>query len=249
MTTSIYFTESKDFKLIREKILKQENNYLVYVYADTSNIKIPKDLIRELPVYGNNLIWINTAEFDSSQLVNHVILTIGQYLTVEDSLEFFIASKTSKYDKALKLLESEDIKAELITPKEDIPEKKKKTGKRGRPKGSKNVKTKSALTVIAAPTTGKKKTRKKRVEKIISVEDINAKLKQFHSKDGDVELMQKKLFALGKVKRPKFDIKLSEMIQSELAIGASEADSLIKKMKKTGMMDNTGKGGRLMYKD
>lgn len=93
------------------------------------------------------------------------------------------------------------------------------------------------------------KTRKPRVEKSISSEDVAAKVKLFSSQDGDVELMQKKIFALGKVKRPKFDSKLSEMIQNELAIGASEATSLIKKMKNTGMMDNSGKGGRLMYKD
>jgi len=299
MTTSIYFTESKDFKLIKERILAQKNDYLVYVYADTTNIKIPKDLIKELPIYGNNLIWVNTAEFDNSQLVNHVILTIGQYLFSEDPIEFFIATKTAKYEKAIGLLKSQDIQAELILPEGVITEKK-KTGKRGRPKGSKNVKSKITKasaspeagavkkkrgrpkkektedTKAVAKKAGRKpgrpkneekpvsqkkaagkpglpkketKTRKKRVEKAISLEDINAKLQQFQSKDGDVELMQKKLFSIGKVKRPKFDIKLSDMIQNELAIGASEADSLINKMKKTGMMDNSGKGGRIKYKD
>ncbi|MEA1876436.1 MAG: hypothetical protein U9N86_06195 [Bacteroidota bacterium] len=282
MTTSIYFTESKDFKLIKERILNQENDYLVYVYADTTNIKIPKDLIRELPIYGNNLIWVNTAEFDNSQLVNHVVLTIGQYLIADDSIEFFIACKTAKYEKAIGLLKSEGIQAELILPTGAITEKK-KPGRRGRPKGSKNAVSKLAATTqtaedkpvkkkrgrpkkekteetkTAAKKSGRKpgrpkkvtetKVRKKRVEKTISQEDITAKLQQFPSKDGDVELMQKKLFALGKVKRPKFDIKLSGMIQTELAIGASEADSLITKMKETGMMNNSGKGGRIMYKD
>lgn len=287
MTTSIYFTESKDFKLIKERILNQKNDYLVYVYADTTNIKIPKDLIRELPIYGNNLIWVNTAEFDNSQLVYHVILTIGQYLIADDPIEFFIASKTAKYEKAIKLLKSEGIKAELILPTGLITEKK-KPGRRGRPKGSKNAvskhatasqttkenpvkkkkgrpkKEKAVETKTVTKKSGRKpgrpkketekketetKIRKKRVEKTISLEDITAKLQQFPSKDGDVELMQKKLFALGKVKRPKFDIKLSGMIQAELAIGASEADSLISKMKETGMMDNSGKSGRIMYKD
>lgn len=282
MTTSIYFTESKDFKLIKERILNQKNDYLVYVYADTTNIKIPKDLIRELPIYGNNLIWVNTAEFDNSQLVNHVILTIGQYLIADDPIEFFIASKTAKYEKAIELLKSEGIQAELILPAVAITEKK-KPGRRGRPKGSKNAVSKHAAasqtnedspvkkkrgrpkkekteeTKTVTKKSGRKpgrpkketetKVRKKRVEKTISQEDITAKLQQFPSKDGDVELIQKKLFALGKVKRPKFDIKLSGMIQAELAIGASEADSLITKIKETGMIDNSGKGGRIMYKD
>ncbi len=290
MATSIYFTESKDFKLIREKILNHVDEYLVYVYADTSNIKIPKELIKELPIYGNNLIWVDTAKIDQSQLVNHVILTIGQYLSTDEPIEFYITSKTSKFDKALDLLHGEGVIAELIRP-DGIESEKKKTGRRGRPKGSTNKTTKPATAVKKADVSAApkkrgrppkkkvekivatkpkakrgrpkktvivdeaiqvaktKKPRKQRVEKSISKKEVGAKLMQFPSKDGDVELMQKKLFSVGKVKRPKFDIKLSEMIQTDLAIGVSEADSLIVKMKETGMMDNSGKGGRLMYKD
>lgn len=288
MATSIYFTESKDFKLIRERILSQESDYLVYVYADTSNIKIPKDLIKELPIYGNNLIWVNMAEFDHSQLVNHVILTIGQYLMADDPIEFYIVSKTNKFDKALGLLLSEGVIAEVIAPAE-VSQAKKKPGRRGRPKTVKTAPAKPVATEAAeapkrrgrppkakpaeeiktdaapkkrgrkpgrpksAPVVTKEKkatkTRKPREEKAITPEEVTAKLKQFSSKDGDVMLIQKKLFGMGKVKRPKFDGKLSEMIQADLAIGSAEAETLIAKMKETGMMDNSGKGGRLLYKD
>ncbi|MCD6346772.1 MAG: hypothetical protein J7L96_05055, partial [Bacteroidales bacterium] len=247
----------------------------------------------------NNLIWINTAGFDSSQIINHTILTIGRYLDSEELIEFFIATKTQKYSKAIELLNSQGVLVETImpdgaaepstgttkkrrgrpkkvkseamegkvskdeapgenapkrrgrppkvkTPEEEAETKKpkklgrpKKAAKRGRPK--KAVKRGRPRKV--------EKVKRIRVDKPISEEDINNKLKTFPTIDGDVEQIQKKLFGLIKVARPKFDHKLIEMIKLDLAIGDGEAKSLVEKLKSTGMMDNSGKGNRLKYKD
>ena len=78
---------------------------------------------------------------------------------------------------------------------------------------------------------------------------VKARLVQFPSKDKNVVTIQNIIFALRKVQRPKFDQKLSKMIQTEISVNESEADAIIKKMKNTGMVDNSGKENRLMYKD
>lgn len=141
MATSIFFTESKDFKLIKERILSQEDYYLVYVYADTTNIKIPKELIKELPIYGNNLIWIDTANMDTSEISHHIVLTIGQLIDPEEEVNFYIVSKSVKFEKTIIFLRNQGIPAELIMGSvEQEPVKKgKATGRRGRPKKSKKA--------------------------------------------------------------------------------------------------------------
>jgi len=156
MASSIYFTESKDFKLIKEKILFQEDYFLVYVYADTSNIRIPKEMIRELPVYGNNLIWVDTANMDAVTISNHMVLTIGQLLDPEEDLNFFIVSKTQKYEKMIQFLRNQGISAELIVGDTPATAPKAKTGRRGRPK-------KVAAVTVEAEAAPKKRGRKKAV--------------------------------------------------------------------------------------
>jgi hypothetical protein len=136
MATSIFFTESRDFKLIKDRILNQEDNYLVYVYADTTNIRIPRELIMELPKYGNNLIWVDTAEMDTSDLSHHIVLTIGQLINPEEEIDFYIVSKSSKLEKTIIFLRNQGIAAEMIAPAQDKSKKSKtkKSGRRGRPK-------------------------------------------------------------------------------------------------------------------
>ena len=136
MATSIFFTESKDFKLIKERILTHEDYYLVYVYADTSNIKIPKELIKELPIYGNNLIWVDTAHFDAAAISHHMVLTVGQLIDPEEEIDFYIVSRTAKYERTVLFLRNQGIPADMITgPAEKQAVKKVKgSGKRGRPK-------------------------------------------------------------------------------------------------------------------
>ena len=277
MAISIYFTESKDFKLIKSRILNIQDDYHVYVYADTANAKIPKDLIRELPVYGNNLFWVNTLGFDSSQLTNHIVLTVGRFLDSDEPIEFYIATKTQRYAKAVELLKSQGVLIDVISPGEDVETTKPR--RRGRPRKGKTEeptveapkkrgrppKNKAAVE-DKAPGKSKKedkpkkaakrgrprkevKIRKQRTEKVISIEEVNTKLAKYSSKDGNVEQIQKKLFGLGKVSRPKFDHKLIDMIKNDLGIGDGESASLLEKLKAIGMMDNTGKGGRLHYKD
>ncbi len=280
MATSIFFTESKDFKLIRERILSQEESYLVYVYADTSNIKIPKELIRELPIYGNNLIWVNTVEMDTNQIINHIVLTIGQFLNAEEELNFFVATKTPKYNKTLDFLASQNIPVEIIQPEAGVVVKKKRGP--GRLKKSADTvappkksvrKTRSkkespidSSEPMAEPLAKKKmgrprkkdkkvkpadaaKTRKPRIEKTITKELIEAKIAQFPTKDPSLEMIERKLFGLGKVKRPKYLNKLSEMIEAEVLVGQSEALKMIDSLKAMGVLDDSGKGNRLIYKD
>lgn len=136
MATSIFFTESKDFKLIKDRVLNHEDNYLVYVYADTTNIRIPRELIMQLPKYGNNLIWVDTAEMDSADLSHHIVLTIGQLVNPEEEIDFYIVSKSSKLEKTIIFLRNQGIPAEMIAPEELKPksEKIKGIGRRGRPK-------------------------------------------------------------------------------------------------------------------
>lgn len=148
MATSIFFTESKDFKLIKDRILNQEDDYLVYVYADTTNVRIPKDLIMQLPKYGNNLIWIDTAEMDAADLSHHIVLTIGTLVHPEEEIDFYIVSKSSKLEKTTIFLRNQGIPVEMIAPETDKPKavKTKGTGRRGRPKKAAAEGTPSAKT-------------------------------------------------------------------------------------------------------
>lgn len=153
MATSIFFTESKDFKLIKDQILSLEDDYLVYVYADTTNVRIPKELIMRLPKYGNNLIWVDTAEMEVLDLSQHIVLTVGQLMNHEEEIIFYIVSKSSKLEKTVAFLKKQNIPVELIAPEFDKSkasaegikhrgrpkkivsgEAPVKTGKRGRPK-------------------------------------------------------------------------------------------------------------------
>jgi len=169
MATSIFFTESKDFKLIKDRILNQEDDYLVYVYADTTNIRIPKELIMQLPRYGNNLIWVDTAEMDSSDLSHHIVLTIGQLINPEEEIDFYIVSKSSKLEKTIIFLRNQNIPAEMIAPEPDKLKgtKTKGTGRRGRPR-------KTSAEGIITVKTGKRGRPKK--EKPI-IEGSDAKVK------------------------------------------------------------------------
>jgi hypothetical protein len=167
MATSIFFTESKDFKLIRDRILNMEDNYLVYVYADTTNIRIPKELIMQLPRYGNNLIWVDTADMDSADLSHHIVLTIGQLLNPEEEIDFYIVSKSSKLEKTIFFLRNQGIPAEMVGPAEEKPKAEKKSGKRGRPRKAKSD-------VKATVKTGKRGRPKK--EQVV-VEEASAPVK------------------------------------------------------------------------
>ena len=165
MATSIFFTESRDFKLIKNRILTHEDYYLVYVYADTSNIKIPKELIKELPIYGNNLIWVDTAMMDSSDITHHIVLTIGQLVDPEEEINFYLVSRSAKLEKTIIFLRNQGIPAELIAGAEEkvVKTVKKGTGKRGRPKKVKEEKA-------AEPGTAKKRGRPKTVKSEIPAE-------------------------------------------------------------------------------
>lgn len=145
MATSIYFVESKDFKLIKDRILNAVDDYLVYVYADTSNVKIPREMIMELPRYGNNLIWVDTAEMDASDLSHHIVLTIGQLASPEEELDFYLVSRSSRLDKTIIFLRNQGIAAELISPEPGKSGGEKPKGRRGRPKkaGKQASKTKT----------------------------------------------------------------------------------------------------------
>jgi hypothetical protein len=191
MATSIFFTESKDFKLIKDRILNHEDDYLVYVYADTSNIRIPRELIMELPRYGNNLIWVDTADMDSADLSHHIVLTIGQLINPEEEIEFYIVSKSSKLDKTIIFLRNQGIPAEMIAPSQGLikPEKNAGTGRRGRPKKAKAAenkpvkagkrgrpkKEKAVAEVVEAPVKAGKRGRPKKEKPV--VEAVEAQVK------------------------------------------------------------------------
>jgi hypothetical protein len=154
MATSIFFTESRDFKLIKDRILTHEDYYLVYIYADTSNIKIPKELIKELPIYGNNLIWVDTAFMDAADISHHIVFTIGQLVDPEDEINFYLVSRSAKLEKTIVFLRNQGIPAELISElvEKSKPAKSKGTGKRGRPK-------KAAAEKAAVPAEARKRGR------------------------------------------------------------------------------------------
>jgi len=154
MATSIFFTESRDFKLIKDRILTHEDYYLVYIFADTSNIKIPKELIKELPIYGNNLIWVDTAYMDSTDISHHIVFTIGQLVDPEEEINFYLVSRSAKLEKTIVFLRNQGIPAELISglPEKTKPVKTKGAGKRGRPK-------KAAAVEESVPAPAKKRGR------------------------------------------------------------------------------------------
>jgi ribosomal protein L30E len=393
MATSIFFTESKDFKLIKDRILNHEDNYLVYVYADTSNIRIPRELIMELPKYGNNLIWVDTYGMDSADLSHHIVLTIGQLINPEEAIDFFIVSKTSKLEKTILFLRNQGIPAEMISPeKGDVkPEKAKGTGRRGRPKKvkaeeagpvkgkrgrpkkvkaeeatpvikgkrgrPKKVKTEETVQVIkgkrgrpkkvktepeTAPSmeaivkTGKRgrprkgqlelpsinetveipkkkrgrprlfkedvadlvltepkkrgrkkkeqplteekpkrglkpstkkeakqkkqslkkvklvsetKPRKQRVDREINAETVKEKLQQYATTDANLGMVMTELFWMKKVARPKFEGKLIEKIKSITLEDDTTAERIIEQLQEMRILQSTGKGGRVFYKD
>jgi hypothetical protein len=393
MASSIFFTESKDFKLIKDRILNHEDNYLVYVYADTSNIRIPKELIMQLPKYGNNLIWVDTFGMDSADLSHHIVLTIGQLINPEEDIDFYIVSKTSKLEKTIIFLRNQGIPAELISPeKGDIDrEKAKGTGRRGRPKKNKTeepkkikgkrgrpkkvtneepetmvkgkrgrpkkvtnaepetlvkgkrgrpkkVKTEAEVfplleklvktgkrgrprkvqTVIPdaeealeiprkkrgrprlikdtlaesipsepkkrgrkkkeqpiieeKPRRGRKpsakkedkakkrplrkekvvkesKPRKQRVDKEITAEMVQEKLQQYDTSDANLGMVMTDLFWMKKVARPKFEGKLIERIKSITLEDDNTAERIIDQLQSLRIIQSTGKGGRVFYKD
>jgi len=182
MATSIFFTESKDFKLIKDRILHQEDNYLVYVYADTTNIRIPRELIMELPKYGNNLIWVDTAEMDVSDLSHHIVLTIGQLMNPEEEIDFYIVSKSSKLQKTIIFLRNEGIAAEMIAPAPEkvSTSKTEKAGRRGRPK-------KAQVQETAVVKTGKRGRPKKESVESIPVTETNDTPKKKRGRPGKAQ--------------------------------------------------------------
>lgn len=346
MATSIFFTESKDFKLIKDRILNHEDNYLVYVYADTTNIRIPRELIMQLPKYGNNLIWVDTAEMDSSDLSHHIVLTIGQLVNPEEEIDFYIVSKSSKLEKTIIFLRNQGIPAEMIAPEGDKPKSKKtkgtgrrgrpkkvqtegepaaKTGRRGRPKKvqaeatpaaqgievPKKKRGRPSLAKVAAeealPTEPKKRGRKKlekpvveekpkrgrkaavklenaaektvvkkekkvksekkvkkakkekkakevkerkqRVDKEITEEMVQEKLGLYTTSDTNLSLVMSKLFSLKKVARPKFEAKLIDFIKRETLEDDTVAEGIVTQLQEMQVLDSTGTGGRVFYKD
>lgn len=351
MATSIFFTESKDFKLIKDRILHHEDNYLVYVYADTTNIRIPRELIMELPKYGNNLIWVDTADMDASDLSHHIVLTIGQLVNPEEEIDFYIVSKTSKLEKTIIFLRNQGIAAEMISPAQDKPKqvKSKGTGRRGRPKkveGEEVVvvktgrrgrpkKEKPAVEIIESPVkSGKRgrpkkvqvetapvaevievprkkrgrpsvakapvaeaipsepkkrgrkkkeqplieekpvvkkekkekpaknvkkakkvkevkepKPRKQRVDKEITVENIQSKLDLYGTTDINMSMVMSRLFGLKKVARPKFESKLIDLIKDITLEDDTVAERIITQLQEMQVLESTGPGGRIFYKD
>jgi hypothetical protein len=216
MATSIFFTESKDFKLIKARILSQEDDYLVYVYADTSNIRIPRELIMELPKYGNNLIWVDTADMDSADISHHMVLTIGQLMNPEEEIDFYIVSKSSKLEKTIIFLRNQGIPAEMISPAPGIvkAEKTKVSGRRGRPK-------KAKVTVEAVEKTGKRGRPKKEkpVEAVVEAVVKTGKRGRPKKEKPVVEAVAK----TGKRGRPK-------KVQPELV--AAEPDAVVETPRK-----------------
>jgi len=331
MATSIFFTESKDFKLIKDRILNHEDNYLVYVYADTTNIRIPKELIMQLPKYGNNLIWVDTAEMDSSDLSHHIVLTIGQLVNPEEEIDFYIVSKSSKLEKTIIFLRNQGIPAEIIAPEQDKPKSEKtkgvgrrgrpkkvqteekpvvKTGRRGRPKKvqaeatpaaevvetPKKKRGRPSLAKVAVaevlpsepkkrgrkkiekpaveekPKRGRKasvkvekaavkkaakkvkevkevKPRKQRVDKEITEEMVQDKLRLYATSDTDVSMVMNRLFSLKKVARPKFEAKLIDMIKLITLEDDTVAERILTQLQEMQILESTGPGGRVFYKD
>jgi hypothetical protein len=359
MATSIFFTESKDFKLIKDRILNLEDNYLVYVYADTTNIRIPRELIMQLPRYGNNLIWVDTAEMDSSELSHHIVLTIGQLVNPEEEIDFYIVSKSSKLEKTIIFLRNQGIAAEMIGPelekskpaktkgtgrrgrprkiqteekpvtksgKRGRPRKEKpagevaeipvKTGKRGRPKkvqaevmpaaevaakpkkkrgrpslakvpaevaapaepkkrGRKKiekpvtdekpkrgrkaaVKPEAAAAVVPVEAKVKKgrkvkaskevKSRKPRIDKEITEEMVAGKLNLYETSDTNLSMVMSRLFGLKKVSRPKFTVKLIDMVKDITLEDDTIAEGIVSQLQALQILE-TGEDGRVHYKD
>jgi len=337
MATSIFFTESRDFKLIKDRILNHEDNYLVYVYADTTNVRIPRELITQLPKYGNNLIWVDTAEMDSSDLSHHIVLTIGQLVNPEEEIDFYIVSKSSKLEKTIIFLKNQGIPAEMIAPAQDKPKlgKTKVTGRRGRPKKVETEKAPAAKTgkrgrpkkvqaeataavevvetpkkkrgrpslakiavtevlpsepkkrgrkklekpvVEEKPKRGRKaavklenidsktavkkekkekkvkavkeiKPRKQRVDKEITEEMVQDKLRLYATSDTDVSMVMNRLFNLKKVARPKFEAKLIDMIKFITLEDDTIAERILTQLQEMKILVLTGPGGRVFYKD
>lgn len=323
---------------MKDHLNLESDDYLIYVYADTKNVKLSRDLVKDLPVYGNNIIWVDSSNMDPGQIVNHVVLTVGQDMNTEEPINFYIASKTTKYEKAVQMMNTEGVPVEQIgaviekaarkakgrpgRPKrvktqdvaaEDKPRRKpgrppkakveeegiveektaKKPGRppkakmqivgteeempRKKPGRPKRIKTDEELFAEAKPkkkpgrkpkaekeatakpakrgrkpkseTASKPAKKRIRIDKPVTEDMVRVRMMRFPTTDPDVEQMQKEVFFLRKVQRPKFDNKLSEMIQNKLGVGEAEADSIVRKMKETGMMTNEGLGGRLIYQD
>jgi hypothetical protein len=118
----------------------------------------------ELPKYGNNLIWVDIVDMDASDLSHHIVLTIGQLINPEEEIDFYIVSKSSKFEKTVIFLRNQGIPAELISPAQDEikDEKPKGTGRRGRPK-------KVQATENAPVKTGKRGRPKKVQEAVVPV--------------------------------------------------------------------------------
>ncbi len=184
MATSIFFSESRDFKLIKDRILTHEDYYLAYIYADTTNIKIPKELIKELPIYGNNLIWVDTAYMDTQDISHHIVLSIGQLVDPEEEINFYIVSRSAKLEKTITFLRNQGIPAELISgsPEKPSPTKSKSTGKRGRPK-------KTEEKALPVKESGKKRGRPKKEAGAVS-EIIVAEPKKRGRKPKEVTVVE-----------------------------------------------------------
>lgn len=279
MATSIFFTETRDFKLIKSQVLSQEDSYLVYVYADTSNVKIPKELIKELPVYGNSLIWVDTADYDSTDIANHMILMIGQYVNSEEEITFYIASRSAKITKTIYFLRNLGIPVELITSTALIPEtkggKKRKTRKSapvdeagepikkrkpGRPKKSESTEVINETDKPEKKKRGRKpgskktkepkvaKMRKPRTEKVITDDEVNAKLDLYPNIDWNTKEVLRFLFKKQKVARPKLEVKLNDTIKEITNESELVAEQIINQMKEMGLLE-IGISGRLKYQD
>lgn len=256
MATSIFFTESKDFKLIKDRVLNQEDNYLVYVYADTTNIRIPRELIMQLPKYGNNLIWVDTAEMDSSDLSHHIVLTIGQLVNPEEEMDFYIVSKSTKLEKTIIFLRNQGIPAELIAPEQDKakPKKTKGTGRRGRPKKVQSevkpvVKTgkrgrpkkeKPASEIIEAPVKTGKRGRPKKVKAEASpATDANEIPKKKRGRPSLAKVegaeavpAEPKKRGRKKIEKPVVEKKPKKSLKAAAALDIAAEKSIVKKEKK-----------------
>lgn len=280
----------------------------MYVYADTTNVKIPREMIMELPKYGNNLIWVDTAEMDATDLSHHIVLTIGQLINPEEEIDFYIVSKNSRFQKTMIFLRNQGIAAEMIAPASEKPvvEKAKTAGRRGRPRKEKPViettvatieptkkkrgrpakvkvvdsesitppvkakrgrKPKSEATVNKTVTkekpaktakeTGKvkekkekkeKKPRKQRVDKEITADMVQEKLSRYESPDTNLSMVMARLFGLKKVARPKFDIKLINLIKDITLEDDLVAENVLAHLKDLNIL-SIEKGGRILYKD
>jgi hypothetical protein len=93
------------------------------------------------------------------------------------------------------------------------------------------------------------KERKQRVDKEITEEMVQEKLGLYTTSDTNLSLVMSKLFSLKKVARPKFEAKLIDFIKRETLEDDTVAEGIVTQLQEMQVLDSTGTGGRVFYKD